>query len=217
MTSKLQERPVRRSFVMDDPGDLSAEPGSLRWALAMRLQLLITFQERDSAAKHLQVMRDGFKEHEGWRQLLDRHGRPFPSWEAFCQAPSPFGLGTTAEHVDAEVERRATVRAAQYTTGETLPKGRPETNGQFVYLSRSARAVAAGISSNTQKKLDNLARKAPEVMKDLKAGKYRSVHAAEKAAGLVKVETPLEQLLRLWKKTPLKDRREFLRSIKTAR
>jgi hypothetical protein len=36
---------------------------------------------------------DLIREHKGYLQLTDRKERPFPTFEAFCVAPYPFGLG----------------------------------------------------------------------------------------------------------------------------
>lgn len=40
---------------------------------------------------------------------------PFKSWEAFCRAPRPFGLGRRAETIETEIQRRAAL--AQRTAG----------------------------------------------------------------------------------------------------
>ena len=41
-----------------------------------------------------------FREFRGWAVLEDARGLRFPSFEAFCKAPPPYGLGVTRRQVD---------------------------------------------------------------------------------------------------------------------
>jgi hypothetical protein len=68
---------------------------------------------------------------------------------------------------------------------------------QFAAHTQGARANTNGASERTQRKLDALARKAPELLERVRRGEL-SAHAAAKA--VVREPTPLEFLQRAWKK-----------------
>jgi hypothetical protein len=61
------------------------------------------------------------------------------------------------------------------------------------------RAVAAGISLRTQRKLDRLARERPDLLDEVRSGRL-SAHGAALAAGIVKPPEPYQQMCRLWAK-----------------
>jgi hypothetical protein len=56
-----------------------------------------------------------------------------------------------------------------------------------------------------------LLRDAPEIFAALERGEYRSVYAAAKAAGIVKVPTPVRAALNAWAKLSSAERAEFWR------
>ncbi len=73
--------------------------------------------------------------------------------------------------------------AAQATTGEVVPvKAGQRTDLDNLSRSQSERAAAAGVGIVTQKKLDALARRAPALLDEVRAGRL-SAHAAAVKAG----------------------------------
>ena len=84
---------ANRSSKLDDLGNLGASPGSPAWAIAVRIELQIALDRKEVAESHLSTWLRLFQEHQGWRALKDSQGNPFRSWESFCAAPYPFGLG----------------------------------------------------------------------------------------------------------------------------
>jgi hypothetical protein len=100
-----------RVSVLGEVGDWGAPPGTRPWAVAVRDGIWSQYQDKKSAEDHLKSRVELFVEHEGWRALCDRRGRPFESWEAFCRSPRPFGLGLKPEVLEAEIDRRAKLRA----------------------------------------------------------------------------------------------------------
>ena len=56
-----------------------------------------------------------------------------------------------------------------------------------------------------------IARDRPDILERMKAGEYRSVRQAAIEAGIVKVPTTLEKLVKLWAKATPEERREFCR------
>jgi hypothetical protein len=76
-------------------------------------------------------------------------------------------------------------------------------------LSQKERAREAGVSYQTQQRLDRLARDFPPLHEEVKAGKL-SVHRASIQAGFIREASPLEVLKRAWGKAS-PDEREALR------
>ena len=83
--------------------------------------------------------------------------------------------------------QRTQAAAAQATT-DVLPEGRPakarDETALFTQLSQAEKAAASGVSRSVQQRLDTLARRAPELLEEVKAGRM-SANAAAIAAGIV--------------------------------
>ncbi|HMF96092.1 MAG TPA: hypothetical protein VKE96_17435 [Vicinamibacterales bacterium] len=114
--STSSEMRVRHS-TLGDPGDLHAEPSSRPWAIAMHLRLLNIFKECQSAGEALMSACSAFQKHEGWRQLSDRKGHPFKSWDEFYRTPTPFGLCRPECNPNA-IERAIEIATATQSTKE---------------------------------------------------------------------------------------------------
>lgn len=103
--------------------------------------------------------------------------------------------------------------AARRTTGEVLPSHRPskDERRQIADLPtpQTDRAAAAGVSERTQRKLDALARRAPALLDRVRSGDM-SAHAAAVEAGIVKVRTPQQIILREWAKLTTAEQRAML-------
>jgi hypothetical protein len=87
---------------------------------------------------------------------------------------------------DAVVAGKRVMAAAQATTGEVRPEGRPrKVADETVQIAPlPERAAAAGISRRSQAKLDALARRDPSLLDEVRAGRL-SAHAAAVKAGIV--------------------------------
>jgi hypothetical protein len=98
--------------------------------------------------------------------------------------------------------------AANATTGEVLaPHTHPD--GQFAYQIQSERARSSGISPRQQRKLDALARRAPNLLNAVKAGEL-STHRACVQAGIVKEPTGYQLLCRAWDKASKEEKDRFM-------
>lgn len=84
---------------LGQPGNLADTPGSLQWAIAVRLELISTLKDLAFNMEQLKSWLNLIKEHDGWRQFVDQDGRPFENYEDFCQAKPPFGLGYSAKEI----------------------------------------------------------------------------------------------------------------------
>ncbi len=94
-----------RFSTLGDVGSLAAPPGSRDWAVAVRLELQAALSSFRGSADHLQTMLALMRRHEGWRQLAGEDRQPFATYEAFCAAPVPLGLGWQAERLDQAIGR----------------------------------------------------------------------------------------------------------------
>jgi hypothetical protein len=84
---------VRRGAVLGDPGDLNAPVGSEPWAIAVRLELQATLAQVHDVEMRLERYATILRHTAGWRALRAGDGTPFPSFDAFCREPKPYGLG----------------------------------------------------------------------------------------------------------------------------
>lgn len=116
--------------------------------------------------------------------------------------------------------RKRVQAAAVKTTGKVLPKGgdqksEAKSTDNLSVDRQEHRAVTNGVGVVTQRKLDALARRAPELLAAVQRGEM-STHAAAKAAGIVKEKSTVEKLNALWAKATIEERRAFLASIQNA-
>lgn len=102
--------------------------------------------------------------------------------------------------------------AAGRTTGGGFAHGgdrrSAERSSGKLPLDRIERAASSGVGERTQRKLDALARRAPDLLEKVKAGEL-SAHAAAKEAGIVKERTALDDLKRAWMKATMDERHQF--------
>jgi hypothetical protein len=185
-----------RISTLGDVGDLSAPPGSQAWAIAVRLHVQKKLKDRHDSENLLREWCEMLREREGWRALLDRRGRTFTSWEAFCKHPKPEGLGEPAAELESEIERRTLRAKPGRPNKDEKVDGQPFHNkGTAYYLAR-------------------LDRDRPELAARVRAGELKAKTAAREA-GIIKIRTPLEQLQNMWAKLTHDDRLTFLRWART--
>lgn len=104
-------------------------------------------------------------------------------------------------------------KAAEATTGEVLPAGvnqhTPVEEVRQFAGPQTNRAESNGISPRQQRKLDALARQAPELLEKVKEGEI-STHRACVQAGIVKVRSPLEEMKWRYPRLSSADQADFL-------
>lgn len=83
------------------------------------------------------------------------------------------------------------------------PDGRPKKLTQRVRLS----------TGSNDRRVAQIAKRRPDILEDMKAGKYPSVRQAAIAAGIVRVPTPLEVALKAYNKLSDSDKAQFHRQI----
>jgi hypothetical protein len=180
--------PASRGCVMSERGDLRAAPGSAPWAAAVRLKILSQYHALTDTKNALRDWVQGFRKHEAWLAL------GFSSWEDFCQGPNPRGLGLQAEVITAEIHRR-----------ELLKHGgdrRSPTANQLDNINLKGGTQAAYLRARLQ-------RDAPDVLRQLDRGEFRSVRQAAMAAGILKPIPPLIRAQNAFRRLSVLERQEF--------
>lgn len=203
-----------KEAVFLDMGDLAAPKGSPPWCLAVREKAKIALNNAKATKEDVQVWVNALRDGDAYRALTDGQGQPFLDWWSFCAAAPPYGLGCTPEEIEAIIasrpgRREAVAEAAQQTSGETLPPHRPPKEVAESTTSQVDRARARGVSLDTQKKLDRLARDFPSLHAQVAAGEL-SCHRAAVQAGIVRLPSALDLLKRIWARANKEEKEGFI-------
>lgn len=214
---------MRRLAQVKDLDDLSILVDAVQGGLAP----LSTANLRGSAHWFLEAMTEMQKEWNGrprWGWLF----RSYPEFLAYLNVDDDLldklrrvvALEPEASVAQVRQSRADAVKAAaQKTTGKVLPADgsvNPGNARQFVGHTQPERAATNGVGVVTQRKLDALARRAPDLFAAVKGGRM-SAHAAAKAAGIVKEKSNLEKLTALWAKATDEERQQFLSAIQVSK
>lgn len=202
----------------NEVGRPDAPRGSRDWAVWYAGEIWGLYGEARTSVGCLEGNLRSLKKFEAHKLCAQANGKPFRSWQHFCDTRRPFGLGIGYElaeailaeenmgkkitAVKAEIEasshERTRAAAANPETGKVLPRGGDQKSEQSKSMSKldidtqAERAQQNGIGRQTQIKLDALARQAPELLEQVKEGRL-SAHAAAIEAGIVKVPSNLEK------------------------
>jgi len=180
-------------------GDWQAPQGTEEWAKAVRLRMLSVVKSLPLYPNSMRELVESMREHQGWKVLRRADGKIFRTFEEFCAHPQPHGLGKPWREikpfVQAALGGNAAVVAAVTTRAEAAPTlsdagkkgGRPKKDDKP--KPEKARDDGNGLTrrgNGPEYLAARIARDAPQVLEEMKAGKFKSVRAAAKAAGIVK-------------------------------
>ena len=207
---------------LDDFGDRRAPLGSEAWAKSWRLQLGGLLKTADSDVEGIQTMLTIGRKFEAWKLLRDPDGKPFASLWSFCETAEPYGCGVPASKVRALFE--ASIGKTSTAAIATRPEAAPDPGGKRPGAGRPAKGEARKNHPDNDKAESKygtdpgylaarIARDAPEVLEDMKAGKYPSVRAAAKAAGIVKDRDPVRVAATAMAKVPVNRLAELVRAM----
>ena len=199
------------SYIMslDDPGDMQAPKGSPDWARAVRYELQRLARQSKASVRYFQTYLKLLEEHQGYQQLEDPEGHPFPTLGAFAVAKMPFGLGYNPEVIlHIQEETRDMLLKEKLDEIRVLQHGGDRRSTAFQVDNCQLEKTKGGNSARYLRSV--LKREYPEIFAALERKEYRSVRAAAKAAGLVHDLTPLDYLHRYWRAVPQEERLRFL-------
>jgi len=182
---------------LGEAGDIAAPIGSREWAIAVRGELSICLSDEASNRWRIKQLTELLQESKGYERLSNARGKPFASWRLFCVAPAPWGLNYDPDLLDAvidEYNQPVALRvgqAAERTNGEVKGIGQRGEIGPGP-ISRNERAKENGVSPTTQKRLDYLARNAPDLREAVERREIGAHKAYDQARGNVKIEIPAD-------------------------
>jgi len=113
-------------------GKLYAPSGTRPWAIAVRSELQSLWHDAKFNAQQLKSWRDLMKQHAGYCQLVNKDGKAFSSYEEFCQAKPPFGLGCAPSDIDQIIQELELVDAKTFEVEHTpsKPSAGPALTGE---------------------------------------------------------------------------------------
>ena len=160
--------------------DLTAPPGSLPWAVAVKEQLLLFLEQERGNEEQIESFDKLMRQHEGYKVLPSASGDPFNSHAEFLMAPSPYGLGTTVMVMERVLERARRIRVNEAKRRPLRHHGGSwDKQGQG-----STPNLAQGRGDNADYLLRRIHRDRPDVFARYEAGEFRTVAEAARVAGL---------------------------------
>ncbi len=139
-------------------GSESAPIGSLKWAERVRYTMQRIVKTLDSEPERFDGYRKLCFEHRAWTMMNRPDGSFFDSWEEFCDAAEPWGLGHKWETLRPVLEVAIGKKAVQL--GTVAPAKAPP--GKVIEKDHDGPLV-----TTSEKRLRAIAERAPHVVKDL--------------------------------------------------
>lgn len=188
-------------------GDARAPAGTEPWAKRWRVEFYAAVQRLDQYPKSIQSFIDVGEKFKAWALLKNKAGQSFRTFDEFCAAPNPYGLGCEPARIRSALEQIHGKRAVQVMT--TAPAhsgpGRPEGSE----TGKCANGTIKRGSNSAATRIARLKRDFPKIADALAGGEFISVAAAWRAAGLEKPKDPVKEALRWWAKMDAQQRHKF--------
>lgn len=121
-----------------------------------------------------------------------------------CLTARPFGLGRSPQDLEAIIQEARDPQTIAERAQPLAEHRRPTKEEEENKVDNINLKTVGGTSSSYL--TARIARDCPEVLEKMKAGKYPSVRAAARAAGILKEVTGLDLLKRTWTKASSEER-----------
>lgn len=179
-----------QTSALDEVGDRDAPAGSRSWALWLVSQARLRRDELERDASSLRRLISKMQKHEAWKAL------GVPSFDMLCTTE----LQLSSEEVAAVLKSRKgqSLSTVLGTHGGKREKGKQDGDSILNGGKQSPAYLAA-----------RLRRDHPDAVFDESV--RGSVRQAAISAGIVKVQSTVTKLLKLWKKATTAERNEFLK------
>lgn len=198
-----------RTSVLTELGDLGAEPGSRSWSIAVRDEMRMALDKAAFDSRQFETYQRLFVEHRGWESLTDKKNHRFLSYEAFCLADSPHGLGYDLDAINRIVAERKSAEAlaakAEPLNGHGGDRSEPKGQGNNVTLPTRG--------NRSEYLTARIARDRPDILERMKGGEFKSVRKAAIEAGIVKVPTAVERIVKATGKLQSDERIETIKKL----
>ena len=199
--------PVKRTM-LDEVGDPDAPAGSRSRSLWLVSEARLVRGRIQNSAKDLALVLSRLEEERAWEALNA------PSYEALCERE--ISLDRAQVEAIRTAKKGDTVAVALERAKDAPLKrvGRPTGGGNVdnVHIVQTNRLN----SNSAERILRRLQRDRPDLVQKVARGEIRSARAAAIEAGIVKVPTGLDLLLRAWERASAKERTRFLAKIGAA-
>jgi len=127
---------------------------------------------------------DLLSQHKGFLALSNADGEQFQTFESFCRAPMPHGLGYDIGAVNAIIDERKTAEArAQEPKFIALDRG-PHTDSERESNPDDIRN--SGYGTSAEYLTARIARDHPDVLSRMRSGEFKSVRQAALSVGIVR-------------------------------
>jgi hypothetical protein len=209
-----------------DIGEPNAPEGSPEWCKWAHHGLRIQKNDTQSRVTGLKYGLIGFKDDEHWKQLRDRTGASFLSWEDYVQCPEPFGLGmvlTIANAVMIETDDRRLLADVYRRADE---QDRANQRPAHVHIKRDVYDNPRDIhvrpsGTSTERALRRLRKDRPDLHARVLAGEI-SANAGMIEAGFRKKRTSrrrsvLDRILKLLPQLTASERKRLRDALDQAR
>lgn len=180
-------------------GDWNAPEGSEPWCKALRLSLQSQIKSIGTVPEKIRWYVERAIANRAWVHWLGEDGEPFRDFDDFCSAKPPHGLGRPFSEIRPYIEAvKGSVATAVVTApvldehgGQRAGAGRPgDARPQVIQVATGKLDSRGGNASSYL--AARIARDAPEVAEQMKAGAFKSVRAAALKAGIVKAPDPVK-------------------------
>ncbi len=223
---------VQTIRVDDDPGDMSAPRGSESWARGLRGMLQGSISSAESQPRNFFYMVRLALDHRAWTFWKDAKGETFKTFEAFCEAPRPFGLAHKLRSIwhvllaGAVQEMGDEGEAQRYLAAATVSEPRPLPPPPGPGRGHKATSHEGKLLLTPEEKKAALLRavnRSPDVVKDAyRAGLIGQVEAAklgpknpapDVAARVAAVARAVAPLIESSRTKPVAERRAVQREV----
>lgn len=180
---------------LDDIGNPDAPVGSRDWVQACNMRAQEDVSDAKTRVTKMRISLLTLQRPEYLEQLRDRNGRPFVTFDAYCNAPQPWGLGFPAEVAHAVIEEKdgdrrigALVTEHQERMAKATPPKSPTQAGAMGGRGNKAPSDAKHLSHGETSDYiaSRIKRDRPDIAEAVERGEYSSMRQAGIAAGFVK-------------------------------
>lgn len=188
-----------RQLFSDPGGGVTNAPiGSEAWAQRVRLEMQAIVDDLPYAPERFERYLVLCKSHRAWRLMNKRDGSRFRSLEEFCEYEKPWGLGRPWKSIKPYLVALHGKAAIAAQVAPLAPNGTNQhaTDGGLDNIKPSGSPPSAQGGTGADYLAARLRRDHPEIADALAEGRYRSVRAAARAAGIVKPIDPVAEIVR---------------------
>jgi hypothetical protein len=208
MSTRSPMKRSRPKLDMPPFGSGDAPQDSVSYAVYIRDMAAASLHSHESDRKSVDAYINILRAKELYLKLQNDKGETFTQWTTFCVTPRPYGLGRSSQDIETII--------SEAKNPQTIALKVQPLNGHGGDR-KSEQSKDQGVMSTLQRGSTNaayltarIARDYPDIADEMKAGKYPSVRAAAKAAGLLKEVSGVDRLKQDWKKTTQADHQRFL-------